>query len=166
MTRHLNISPLGRREHARATTATAVEGLDAETFRGFQLAGEPFLLTSFFIEPRGYAFEFHLARHSLDSNFSPRHFTATWLQTRISCRKWRVHVGRGLSLAGPSRCHRRLEPASAARWAERLRCRRRASPLFHAMLRVAFAYSQPASWPRNGDGFSGCFMGRRGRPGR
>jgi hypothetical protein len=27
-------------------------GLDAETFRGFQLAGELFLLTSFFIEPK------------------------------------------------------------------------------------------------------------------
>jgi hypothetical protein len=41
--------------HARATTprgaCTAAEGLDAETFRGFQLAGELFLLTSFFIEP-------------------------------------------------------------------------------------------------------------------
>jgi hypothetical protein len=37
---------------ARATTppgtCTAAEGLDAETFRGFQLAGELFLLTSFF----------------------------------------------------------------------------------------------------------------------
>src|ERR1035441_6129884 len=52
MTRHLNISPLHRRDHARATTprgtCTAAEGLDAETFRGFQLAGELFLLTSFF----------------------------------------------------------------------------------------------------------------------
>ena len=56
MTRHLNISPLHRRDHARATTprgtCTAAEGLDAETFRGFQLAGELFLLTSFFIEPK------------------------------------------------------------------------------------------------------------------
>ena len=34
-------------------TCTAEEGLDAETFRGFQLAGELFLLTSFFIEPEG-----------------------------------------------------------------------------------------------------------------
>jgi hypothetical protein len=32
-------------------TCTAEEGLDAKTFRGFQLAGELFLLTSFFIEP-------------------------------------------------------------------------------------------------------------------
>src|ERR1700735_4599044 len=44
-----------RPEHARATTprgtCTAAEGLDAETFRGFQLAGEIFLLTSLFIEP-------------------------------------------------------------------------------------------------------------------
>src|ERR1019366_10584982 len=44
-----------RPERARATTprgtCTAAEGLDAETFRGFQLAGELFLLTSFFIEP-------------------------------------------------------------------------------------------------------------------
>src|ERR1039458_6731972 len=59
MTRHLNISPLHRRDHARATTprgtCTAAEGLDAETFRGFQLAGELFLLTSFFIEPNVYA---------------------------------------------------------------------------------------------------------------
>jgi hypothetical protein len=56
MTRHLNISPLHRRDHARATTprgtCAAAEGLDAETFRGFQLAGELFLLTSFFIETK------------------------------------------------------------------------------------------------------------------
>src|ERR1019366_3028287 len=32
-------------------------GLDAETFRGFRLAGELFLLTSFFIEPKGCWFE-------------------------------------------------------------------------------------------------------------
>ena len=64
MTRHLNISPLHRRDHARATTprgtCTAAEGLDAETFRGFQLAGELFLLTSFFIEPKGCEFETRL----------------------------------------------------------------------------------------------------------
>jgi len=56
MTRHLHISPPHRRDQARATTPrgtrTAAEGLDAETFRGFQLAGELFLLTSFFIEPK------------------------------------------------------------------------------------------------------------------
>ena len=43
--------------HAPATTprgtCTAAEGLDAETLRGFQLAGELFSLTSFFIEPEG-----------------------------------------------------------------------------------------------------------------
>jgi hypothetical protein len=43
--------------HARATTprgtCTAAGGLDAETLRGFQLAGELFSLTSFFIEPKG-----------------------------------------------------------------------------------------------------------------
>jgi hypothetical protein len=53
MTRHLNISPLtGETTHALLlkAPATATEGLDAETFRGFQLAGELFLLTSFFIE--------------------------------------------------------------------------------------------------------------------
>src|ERR1035437_4058139 len=33
------------------STCTAAEGLDAETFRGFHLAGELFLLISFFIEP-------------------------------------------------------------------------------------------------------------------
>jgi hypothetical protein len=42
--------------HARATTprgtCTAAGGLDAETLRGFQLAGELFSLTSFFIEPK------------------------------------------------------------------------------------------------------------------
>ena len=42
--------------HARATTprgtCTATGGLDAETFRGFQLAGELFLLTSFFMPRR------------------------------------------------------------------------------------------------------------------
>jgi hypothetical protein len=45
-------------ERARATKprgiCTAAEGLDAETFRGFQLAGELFLLTSFFIEPEAH----------------------------------------------------------------------------------------------------------------
>src|SRR5580704_6544967 len=44
-----------RPDHVRATTlrgaCTAAEGLDAETFRGFPLAGDLFLLTSFFIEP-------------------------------------------------------------------------------------------------------------------
>ena len=43
-----------RPDHVRATTlrgaCTAAEGLDAETFRGFPLAGDLFLLTSFFIE--------------------------------------------------------------------------------------------------------------------
>ena len=43
-----------RPDRARATTprgaCTAAEGLDAETFRGFPLAGDLFLLTSFFIE--------------------------------------------------------------------------------------------------------------------
>jgi hypothetical protein len=47
--------------HARATTprgtCTAAGGLDAETLRGFQLAGELFSLTSFFIEPKGCEFE-------------------------------------------------------------------------------------------------------------
>ena len=46
-------------DHAPATTpratCSATGGLDAETFRGFQLAGELFLLTSFFIEPKGQA---------------------------------------------------------------------------------------------------------------
>ncbi len=37
-------------------TCTAAGGLDAETFRGFQFAGELFLLTSFFIEPEGGEF--------------------------------------------------------------------------------------------------------------
>src|ERR1700692_4644265 len=37
-------------------TCTAEEGLDAQTFRGFHLAGELFLLTSFFIEPEGGEF--------------------------------------------------------------------------------------------------------------
>jgi hypothetical protein len=36
--------------------AQRLGGLDAETFRGFQLAGELFLLTSFFIEPEGGEF--------------------------------------------------------------------------------------------------------------
>src|ERR1700686_5485223 len=33
------------------------KGLDAETFRGFQLAEELFLLTSFFIEPNAHRFD-------------------------------------------------------------------------------------------------------------
>ena len=45
-----------RPDHARAATprgaCTAAEGLDAETFRGFPLVGDLFLLTSFFIEPK------------------------------------------------------------------------------------------------------------------
>ena len=46
-----------RHNHARATTPrctrTAGGGLDVETFRGFQLVRDLFLLTSFFIEPHG-----------------------------------------------------------------------------------------------------------------
>jgi hypothetical protein len=46
MTRHLNISPLtGKTMHTLLrleAPATATEGLDAETFRGFQLAGNFF----------------------------------------------------------------------------------------------------------------------------
>jgi hypothetical protein len=42
-------------------TCTAAGGLDAEIFRGFRLAGELFLLTSFFIEPEGSRFETCLA---------------------------------------------------------------------------------------------------------
>jgi len=56
---YLNISPLLSQKHVRATTprgtCTAAGGLDAETFRGFQLAGETFLLTSLFIEPKGHS---------------------------------------------------------------------------------------------------------------
>ena len=55
--KHLAVS---QPDHARATTprgtCTATGGLDAETFRGFQLARELFLLTSFFIEPNGRLF--------------------------------------------------------------------------------------------------------------
>src|ERR1700676_359181 len=83
MTRHLNISPLHRRDHARATTPpgtciAAAEGLDVETFRGFQLAGELFLLTSFFIEPSGRKFESYLT-----SQIYPlRVLSAFWLTAR------------------------------------------------------------------------------------
>jgi hypothetical protein len=60
--------------HARATsprgTCTAAGGLDAETLRGFQLAGELFLLTSFFIEPKGCEFETCLgSQTNFTSNF-------------------------------------------------------------------------------------------------
>jgi hypothetical protein len=54
-------------------TCTAEEGLDAKTFRGFQLAGELFLLTSFFIEPelrREFRSHEYLAPQSL-SNQQP-----------------------------------------------------------------------------------------------
>jgi len=48
-----------RPDHPRAATprgaCTAVEGLDAETFRGFPLAEDLFLLTSFYIEPKLHA---------------------------------------------------------------------------------------------------------------
>ena len=46
-----------RNTHALTTpraTCTPAGGLDAETFCGLQLAGELFLLTSFFIEPEVY----------------------------------------------------------------------------------------------------------------
>ena len=54
MTRHLNISPARPRTryYASRHLHSGRVGLDAETFRGFQLAGELFLLTSFFIEPK------------------------------------------------------------------------------------------------------------------
>jgi len=73
-----------------------------------------------------------LGTHSYRSNSYPRCFIAPWLQIRISCRKWRVQVGRGVSRRWP-------QPISPEPWsrhsagsAERLRCRRQASPLFHA----------------------------------
>ena len=54
-----------QRDHTRATTphrgaCTVTGGLDVEILRGFQLAGELFLLTSFFIEPKGCRFESYL----------------------------------------------------------------------------------------------------------
>ena len=63
-------------DHARATTprgtCTAAEGLDAETFRGFQLAGELFLLTSFFIEPEGSQGDPDVDSNSLSDQHSPK----------------------------------------------------------------------------------------------
>ena len=54
--KHLAVS---QPDHAPATTpratCSATGGLDAQTFRGFQLAGELFLLTSFFIKPNVHA---------------------------------------------------------------------------------------------------------------
>jgi hypothetical protein len=53
MALHLNISPFHGQDHARLRLEDphSGRGLDVETFRGFQLAGALFLLTSFFIEP-------------------------------------------------------------------------------------------------------------------
>ena len=51
-----------------------------------------------------------LGTRSYRSNFYPRCFTAPWLQIRITCRKWRVQAGLGVSVAGHSRYHRRLAP--------------------------------------------------------
>jgi len=52
MTRHLNISPLHRPDHARAptprSTCTAAEGLDAETFSRLPSRGEAFSLDILF----------------------------------------------------------------------------------------------------------------------
>jgi hypothetical protein len=117
-----------------------------------------------------------LGTHSFDSNFSPRYLTQLWVPDSHSCRKWRVHNGRGVSVAalggaksplGAAQAVRRAESLrwrhqdpryltgtwkskggcrcfpfavgagaraelSGSRGAERLRCRRQASPLFHA----------------------------------
>jgi hypothetical protein len=71
-----------QRDHTRATTphrgaCTVTGGLDVEILRGFQLAGELFLLTSFFIEPRGCRFESYLRSQRINNlqatNCSPRH---------------------------------------------------------------------------------------------
>src|SRR5882724_9135396 len=87
MTRHLNISLLHRRDHARATTprgtCTAAEGLDVETFRGFQFVGELFLLTSFFIEPEGSERESYLGSQTYPLRaFSAFRLTAAKLVPR------------------------------------------------------------------------------------
>ena len=63
-----------RNTHALTTpraTCTAAEGLDAENFCGPQLAGELFLLTSSFIEPKGYKFEFCLVSHTFPLRLPP-----------------------------------------------------------------------------------------------
>jgi hypothetical protein len=94
-TASLNVTH-SRPDHARATTprgtCTTAEGLDAETFRGFQLAGELFLLTSFFIEPEGSASASYLGtRFSVTSEFSMLFWlTAQWhLLAQIGQTAWR-----------------------------------------------------------------------------
>jgi len=42
-----------------------------KAFRGFQLAGELFLLTSFFIEPKGCRFESYLTSQKLSNRLCP-----------------------------------------------------------------------------------------------
>jgi hypothetical protein len=66
--KHLAVSQL---DHARTPrgTCTATGGLDAETFRGFQLAGDLFLLTSFLIEPKGCRFESYTEEPTLTAAF-------------------------------------------------------------------------------------------------
>jgi len=77
-----------RPDHARATTprgtCIAAEGLDAETFRGFQLAGELFLLTSFFIEPE-LRREFRSGKYlPRETGFEP---TIDWLTIPLDWRR-------------------------------------------------------------------------------
>src|ERR1022692_1971520 len=81
--KHLAVSQHRPRTPTPRGTCTAAKGLDAETFRGFQLAGELFLLTSFFIEPKGRRFESCLGiQIFLTSKFS----TQLWL---TQLRLWR-----------------------------------------------------------------------------
>ena len=84
MTRHLNISPLHRRDHARATTprgtCTAAEGLDAETFRGFLLAGASGeVLASAWFE-HDIADRYQIWEHSI-RGFQDRVLSLLWWKT-------------------------------------------------------------------------------------
>ena len=63
--KHLATSRPTRTRYYASRHLHSGRGLDAETFRGFQLAGELFLLTSFFIEPTVHRFHERLRNFTL-----------------------------------------------------------------------------------------------------
>jgi len=71
-----------RPEYARATTprgtCTAAEGLNAETFCGFQFAGKLFFLTFPFIEPIAHGFDYCLRSQTNSTS----NFCVVWLTLR------------------------------------------------------------------------------------
>src|ERR1700688_1099573 len=77
--KHLATFAGSRTRYTPRGSCTATGGWMPETFCGFQLVGEVFLLTSFFIEPKGCRFESYLRSQIL----SLRTPTPCWLTPSV-----------------------------------------------------------------------------------